>query len=38
MKHVFGMNVVEPALKILEKQSDLSECRDYGKKIAERIR
>ena len=38
MKHVFGMNVVEPALKILEDQSDLSECREYGKKIAERMR
>jgi hypothetical protein len=29
---------VEPPLKILGDQNNLSECRDYGRKIAERMR
>jgi len=35
MKNVFGMNVVEPGLNVLEKQSDPNESRDFGKRIAE---
>ncbi len=36
MKHVFGMNVVEPGLNVLERQSDLNKCREFGRTIAER--
>lgn len=35
MKHVFGMNVVEPGLNVLERQSDHNICREFGNKIAE---
>jgi flavorubredoxin len=35
MKHVFGMNVVEPGLNVLERQSDPNLSREFGKKIAE---
>jgi len=35
MKHVFGMNVVEPGLNVLEKQSDPNSAREFGRKIAE---
>ena len=35
MKNVFGMNVVEPGLNVLEKQSDPNESRDFGKRIVE---
>jgi len=40
MKHVFGMNVVEPGLKLLRRPSEigLSQCKDFGKKIAERTK
>lgn len=36
MKHVFGMNVIEPGLNVLEKETDLNKCREFGKIIAER--
>ncbi|MBM4445419.1 MAG: FprA family A-type flavoprotein [Chloroflexi bacterium] len=35
MKHVFGMNVVEPGLNVLERQSDPNISREFGKKIGE---
>ena len=40
MKHVFGMNVTEPGLKLLRRpgERDLNECQAFGRKIAERIK
>jgi flavodoxin short chain len=40
MKHVFGMNVIEPGLRILRKPGEggLKQCQEFGKKIAEKIR
>jgi flavodoxin short chain len=40
MKHVFGMNVMEPGLKVLRSpdESGLKQCRDFGKKIAEKMK
>jgi flavorubredoxin len=40
MKHVFGMNVTEPGLKLLRRpgERDLNECKAFGKKIAGRIK
>jgi flavodoxin short chain len=40
MKHIFGMNVIEPGLKILRRPSEsgLEQCREFGKKIAEEVR
>ncbi len=35
MKHVFGMNVVEPGLNVLERQSDPNSAREFGRKIAQ---
>jgi len=35
MKHVFGMNVVEPGLNVLERESDPNSARWFGGKIAE---
>jgi len=39
MKHVFGMNVVEPGLNLSRRpsESNLNQCKDFGRKIAERI-
>lgn len=40
MKHIFEMKVVEPGLKILRKPEyeSLEKCRDFGRKIAEKIK
>jgi flavodoxin I len=40
MKHVFGMRVMEPGLKILRRpdEAGLEQCREFGRKIAEKIR
>ena len=40
MKHIFGMNVVEPGLKILRRPEyeALEKCREFGRKIADKIR
>jgi len=39
MKHVFGMNVIEPGLKTLRSPSEggLKQCQEFGRKIAETI-
>ncbi len=39
MKHIFGMSVIEPGLKILRRpnESGLDQCKEFGRKIAERI-
>jgi flavodoxin short chain len=40
MKHVFGMNVIEPGLKMLRKPDEggLKQCQEFGRKIAEKIK
>ena len=40
MKHVFGMNVIEPGLKMLRSpdESGLKQCREFGRKIAEKMK
>jgi flavodoxin short chain len=40
MKHVFGMNVTEPGLKMLRKPDErgLKQCQEFGMKIAEKIK
>jgi flavodoxin I len=40
MKHIFGMNVIEPGLKMLRRPSEdgLKQCREFGRKIAEKIK
>jgi flavodoxin I len=40
MKHIFGMNVLEPGLKVLRRPDDsgLKQCREFGRRIAEKIR
>jgi len=40
MKHIFEMNVIEPGLKIKRRPTEkgLEECKDFGKKIADRMR
>ena len=40
MKHIFGMNVIEPGLKILRRPSEsgLEQCKEFGRKIAEKIK
>ena len=37
MKHIFGMNVIEPGLKILRRPDDggLKKCQEFGRRIAE---
>jgi flavodoxin short chain len=39
MKHVFGMKVIEPGLKMLRKPDEdgLKQCREFGRRVAERI-
>jgi len=39
MKHIFGMSVIEPGLKILRRpnESGLKQCQEFGRKIAEKI-
>jgi flavorubredoxin len=40
MKHIFGMNVIEPGLRMLRRpdESGLKQCREFGRRIAEKIR
>ena len=40
MKNIFEMNVIEPGLKIKRKPTEkgLEECKEFGKKIADRIK
>ena len=40
MKHIFGMNVIEPGLKMLRRPGEdgLKQCREFGRKIAEKIK
>ena len=40
MKHIFGMNVMEPGLKILRRPSEsgLKQCQEFGRKIAEKTK
>ena len=40
MKHVFGMNVIEPGLKLLQRpeRSDIEACVEFGRKIAAKIK
>ena len=40
MKHIFGMNVIEPGLKILRRPSEsgLKQCKEFRRKIAEKIK
>jgi flavorubredoxin len=40
MKHIFGMNVIEPGLKMLRSPDEggLKQCREFGRKIAEKIK
>jgi len=40
MKHVFGMNVIEPGLKMLRRPTDdgLKQCQEFGRKIAGKIK
>lgn len=40
MKHIFGMKVIEPGLKMLRglSESSLKECQQFGRKIAEEIK
>jgi flavodoxin short chain len=40
MKHIFGINLIEPGLKMLRRpdENGLKQCRDFGKKIAEKIK
>lgn len=39
MKHIFGMNVIEPGLKILRRPGEggLKQCQEFGRKVAETI-
>ena len=40
MKHIFGMDVMEPGLKLLRRpnESGLKQCREFGRKIAEKLK
>lgn len=40
MKHIFGMNAIEPGLKMLRSPDDssLKRCQEFGRKIAEKIK
>ena len=40
MKHIFGMNMIEPGLKILRRPSEsgLKQCQEFGRKVAEKIK
>ena len=40
MKHIYGMNVLEPGLKILRRPSEsgLEQCRTWGRTIAEKMK
>jgi flavodoxin I len=40
MQHIFGMNVIEPGLRMLRRPTEdgLKQCREFGKDIARRIK
>ena len=40
MKHIYGMNVLEPGLKILRRPSEsgLEQCRNWGRTIVEKLK
>lgn len=40
MKHIFGMSVIEPGLKILRRPSEsgLEQCRNFGRMIVEKMK
>ena len=40
MKHIYGMNVLEPGLKILRRPSEsgLEQCRNWGRTIVEKMK
>jgi flavodoxin I len=40
MKHIFGMNVIEPGLKMLRRpgQNSLKQCQEFGRRIVEKIK
>ena len=40
MKHIFGMKVIEPGLRMLRKPSEdgLKQCQDFGERIGETIK
>ena len=40
MKHIFGMNVIEPGLKMLRRPGEdgLKQCQEFGRKVAEKIK
>ncbi|MGB6872942.1 MAG: flavodoxin domain-containing protein [Dehalococcoidia bacterium] len=40
MKHIFGMDVIEPGLKMLRRpgESALEQCQEFGRKIAEKMK
>ena len=40
MKHIFGMNVIEPGLKMLRRPTEdgLKQCQEFGRKVAEKIK
>jgi len=40
MRHIFGMDVIEPGLKMLRRPDEggLKQCREFGRRIAERVR
>lgn len=40
MKHVFGMSVIEPGLKMLRRpdESGLKQCQEFGRRIADKAK
>jgi hypothetical protein len=40
MKHIFGVEVIEPGLKMLRRSSEdgLKQCQEFGGKIVETIK
>jgi len=40
MKHIFGMNVIEPGLRMLRRpdENGLKLCREFGKRVADKMK
>jgi len=40
MKHIFGMNVIEPGLRMLRRPDEggLKQCQEFGKRIADKMK
>ena len=40
MKHIFGMNVIEPGLKMLRRPGEggLKQCQEFGRKVAGKVK